>query len=74
MFHTALSRVNILHKKEKYCRNYAGYWYIKVQVKKDRKIVVIKVQVKKDRRNIVLKTLVKGIGKYIIANPGQRTG
>ena len=33
--------------KEKYCRNYAGYWYIKVQVKKDRKIVVIKVQVKR---------------------------
>ena len=44
MYHTTLSRVNILHK---------GKGYYESPGEKDRRDIVIKVQEEKDKRNIV---------------------
>ena len=58
MFHTALSRVNILHKR-KVLQELCRLLVYKSPSEKDRKIIVIKVQV-------------KGQEKYIIGNPSER--
>ena len=47
MFHTALSRVNILHKRKVLQELYRLLVYKSPNEKKNRKIVVIKVQVKR---------------------------
>ena len=52
MSHTALSRVNILHKG-KVLQELCRLLFCESPGEKDRKIVVIKVQEENDKRNIV---------------------